>query len=241
MKNIIVLLTTTLLFIGCLSVTPSDRPDQSNLNTSTNTENPDIISLNNQEAKGSANQASTDHTQQSDITIQEDEPPNTEEKRIGNIPGYIPVSDNENEVIHVKHDDSQNVTFYQHYELYRYAENIMLYISLKGNSKDLRLGLMYNGSDWLFFDTAILTNENDNRLDMSFNSDDKHTDVYWDGSLYEKIDTLLLLEQIDLIETILKNGSIIKLQLSGARSEDYQIPENIVSALLDMIDFYRNL
>ena len=96
MKIIIVLLTTTLLFIGCLSMPPPDRPIQNNNNTDR------------QDSTGRANQASTER----DEIIYEDDSP----KR--NTPnGYVLISDEDNEVICKRHDEFQNVTFYQQRDL----------------------------------------------------------------------------------------------------------------------------
>jgi hypothetical protein len=66
-----------------------------------------------------------------------------------------------------------------------------LYIAVSENSKVLRLNLGYSGSGWIFFDKAILINDQGNNIQYTFNQSDLKRKVRYGGSVGESVDIAL--------------------------------------------------
>lgn len=151
--------------------------------------------------------------------------------------GYLPVSNSENEMIYKKYNEFKNISFYRHKAFFR-TSPIEIYIG-ESETTYLRIKFKYSGSGWIFFETATIINSEGSKVNFSFNSYDKETDVLSGNSVIEYIDESLsdyrAKEILNLINT---NVGVIKVRLSGKYYKDYILTESQINGLKEMLNKY---
>jgi len=161
----------------------------------------------------------------------------------------------ENPIFYVKKDDFKNVSFISHKECFHkdtISGPFKLYIVKGENSKALRILFSYFGSDWIFFENAILLNEEGRRVSYIFKSYDKTTEVI-SGNVFERMDYLLAtvmtlnektydlnLENVQQLQELLE-GKNIRIRLTGKYYKDYTLNYIQAKAFVDTIKYYIDL
>lgn len=143
--------------------------------------------------------------------------------------------------IYERYDDFKDVYFYKHSEFFDYEEPFEVYIVKESERKYIRAVFTYTGDDWIFFDNAIIMNENNDRQRFSFDILDKNNETYKDDDeikVCEKIDIVLSNEQIELLYNLCKKQNA-KMQLNGKKSKNYRNIDD--EAAVEVIDFYNSL
>jgi len=141
--------------------------------------------------------------------------------------------------LYIRNDEFKNVSFIQH----KYFFNIFIdhpisvYIAKTQSAKLLRAVFSYDGSDWIFFENAIIINNSGERLARTFKSYDKNTDVGSGGHVYESIDIVLTDAEVSQLMKLLEAGNV-KIRLSGKYYKEYSLNEDYINALMEILRLY---
>lgn len=155
--------------------------------------------------------------------------------------GYTLTSDNEK--IYTKYDEFDRKTLYKHRTFV--SETNRIPISLYGsklNSDSVSSSIIricYLGNDWIFYDSVILLNENNERLEYSINSTDKFTEVDSYGRVWEIYHHLLSVDETkNFFQFIIQKP--IRLRLDGKYQKDYVLDENRTESIIEMMKYLHN-
>jgi len=149
---------------------------------------------------------------------------------------YSPLTTKKDNNFYIKHDEFKNASFIRHKLFFnKYADlPLELYIVKDSN---LRITFTYRGSDWIFFDQAILLSSTD-RMEFSFKSYDKTTNVGYGGAVFESIDLYLSDQDSQKLLNILNASGDHKVRLTGKYYRDYILNKNKINALKEILDYY---
>ena len=157
--------------------------------------------------------------------------------------GYSPISKDENGKIYKKYDEFKQISFYKHKNfcyiggLY-YNRVIEIYIGENDNNKYLRMRFVYWGPSWIFFENATLINAVGNKIEFSFNSFDKKTDVLSAGRVEESIDFRLSDDKANNILDIISLNRELRLRLSGTYYQDYRLTKIQIKGIEEILNYY---
>lgn len=137
-----------------------------------------------------------------------------------------------------EYDDVSGITWYYnpYFTHYNNRNLISLYI---GNKKDegkvwLRLKMSYEGDDWIFFENAYLSYDENTKI-IFFR--DKETEVGNGGRVWEWIDVPVDTELLEYLHNFV-NGKSIKMRFSGKYSHTRAISNTERKALKDILLAY---
>ena len=152
--------------------------------------------------------------------------------------GYVPITDQKDEIFYVQHDEFKAVSFVRHKYFFGIFtdEPIEIY---EVKNKNLRVVFKYHGSDWIFFTNATLINSSGNKIAFNFKTYDKTTNVSG-GTVYESIDLYLSDSEAKKLLNLLSTAGNKKVRLSGKYYNDYILDNQKVLALTQIIEHYIN-
>ena len=153
--------------------------------------------------------------------------------------GYSPISNQKDESLYIKYDEFKDVSFIRHKYFFRIRADQPIEIYEVKNS-NLRIVFKYSGSDWIFFEKAILINSSGNKIEFNFKTYDKITDVRSGGTVHESIDLYLSDSEAQELLSILSVPGNKKVRLSGKYYKDYILYNNKLIALKEIIEHYFN-
>lgn len=156
---------------------------------------------------------------------------------------YKPINKESNQVIYKKVNEFNDDSYYRHktYFLSALPSSLYLYISERGNRKHLRGEFRYDGRDWIFFDNATILNSEKEKINFSFNSFDRNTNVKSSSNgVSEEFDVKINDSKAkDLLNLLKSNKGKIKLRLSGKNSHrDYVLKESHINSFIELLEFY---
>jgi hypothetical protein len=155
-----------------------------------------------------------------------------------NIPSGYTQYNADTSNIFIRNDEFKNVSFIQH----KYFFNIFLdqpliiYIAKNQNTKFVRAKFSYDGSDWIFFEDAIIVNSNGERMSWTFKSYEKNTDIGSGGHVYENIDIVLSADEVSKLIKLI-GGNNVKIRLSGKYYKEYSLDADYINALREILEF----
>ncbi|MBN2789914.1 MAG: hypothetical protein JXR69_06970 [Candidatus Delongbacteria bacterium] len=149
--------------------------------------------------------------------------------------GYKPMTNKEGEQLYIVQDKFNDVSFIRHKYFFGIFAKTPIEI-YEIENRALRIVFKYVGSDWIFFTKAIILGSQGDKIEFNFKSYDKKTDV--DKNVYESIDLLLTDSEVNKILSILSESGIKKVRLSGKYYKDYELNNNKVVALIEIIKHY---
>lgn len=148
---------------------------------------------------------------------------------------YTKISNDPEEKFYKINDQFTGATFiYHEYRLLNLLDSFSLYIGKYGLSSQLVANFRYSEDDWIFFDTALFVNSNNERLQISVQQNNRKVEM---GYVTESGKSILQRSEIDSLRSIM-SGDNVQLRLSGKYSKDYSIsPEQAVS-IIETIDLF---
>ena len=137
-----------------------------------------------------------------------------------------------------EHDDVSGITWYKnpYFKHYNDTNYVSLYIGKSSTSVWLRLRMSYEGDNWIFFENAYLSYDENTKTIIFDKYDDKKTDNGY-GSVWEWIDVKV----DDSLYSYLKdmvNGKSLKMRLSGKYTKTRTISSTEKKALQDVLLAY---
>ena len=156
--------------------------------------------------------------------------------------------------LRIDRDEFRNIAFIQSVVLnighgFTAPSPIELYIGILEDGNSLRLRATFNGSRWIFFNRAILINDQGGNIQYNFNTSDINRTVISGNHVRERVDvpfSAYLMgihteaEKIKELRQFL-NGTNIRLRLSGESYREYNISDRFVTALKDIITYYESI
>lgn len=139
-------------------------------------------------------------------------------------------------MIYQRYDEFKQQSFYRHKAFFKESP-IEVYIGYK-SEKYYRIKFIYEGSDWIFFESATIVNADGESLRFSFQSFDKITNVMSNGFVFESIDEPLSEDRVKkLLKIIEGNSRYVKVRLSGMYYKDYTLNEKHIKGLLEILNY----
>ena len=143
----------------------------------------------------------------------------------------------------IKNDEFKGVHFIDHNYFSNLSSGnipIKIYIGVQEKDTYLRLLFKYYGSTWIFFTTAIIINEEGDKLSWTFKSYDKNTEVV-STNVQESIDVSFSEPNITNLLDLFK-GENVRLRLYGEQYyKEYSLNEDYINALIEIIQLYKDL
>lgn len=138
-----------------------------------------------------------------------------------------------------KYDDISGITWYYNPYFTHYSnENLVsLYIGQKGTSVWLRLKMSYEGEDWIFFENAYLSYDENTKTIFFDEYRDKETDIGYGGRVWEWIDVSVNDDLLTYLKGMV-NGKTLKMRLSGKYTHTRILTTNERKALQDVLLAY---
>jgi hypothetical protein len=175
--------------------------------------------------------------------------------------------------LRISRDEFRNISFIESAILNGgfLSSPLELYIGISESTKTLRLRVTYYGSEWIFFEEAILINDQGGNLQYTFDifkldrdvlsgSKVRETvDVAFSSFIYENSEPGELSEKagenataisqigqhssVQKIKDLLEllNGTNVRLRLTGDKYQDYKISNAHLVALRNMIVYYETI
>lgn len=137
--------------------------------------------------------------------------------------------------IYKTRDKFQQCNFYQDKNPFHKNKSFDVYI-VEGTTNYVRLVFNYSGSDWIFFEKAIILNKNDETINFTFNSWDKETDVISAKKVVENADLVITREEAAKLKKVLEGG-FVRLRLQGKGYKTYLLK---TKGLVKLLDYYLN-
>jgi hypothetical protein len=173
----------------------------------------------------------------------------------------------------ISHDEFRNISFVQSVTLNGgfSSSPLELYIGINESGKILRFRATYNGNGWIFFDNAILINDQGGNIQYTFDRSQLDRDVISGGNVRESVDIAFStfvnadgeLAQLaakvgedttaslgigkhsdpEKIKNLLEllNGTNVRLRLSGDKYQEYKISDVHLVALKNVIGYYESI
>ena len=153
--------------------------------------------------------------------------------------GYKPREETEGKFFD-RYDEFQQITWIRHqfYDI-EGATLFELYIGESKGNHWLRGVFDYAGSDWIFFDSAIIIDTKGNRISINTPTYDKKTKVL-KGKVTETYDFLVSDSDAVKLRTILDDNTV-RLRFSGDVTKDYNFKQERIVALREIINYYFEL
>ncbi len=138
-----------------------------------------------------------------------------------------------------KYDDVSGITWYKnpYFTHYTNTNQLSLYIGKTSNSVWLRLLMSYEGDDWIFFENAYLSYDENTKTIIFDKYNEKDTDNGYGGRVWEWIDVKV----DDSLYSYLKemvNGKSLKMRLSGKYTNTRVISSTEKKAMQDILLAY---
>lgn len=140
-------------------------------------------------------------------------------------------------VLTKKYDDIKGINWYYSKKLRSSGSYMRLYMGQdKSGSVWLRLNMQYNGDDWIFFEHAYLSYD-ENTIEINFDKyNDKETDNGY-GDVWEWIDVSVD-SSIESFIKRLADGKSSKWRVSGKYSKTYTLSEKEKEGLKEILLAY---
>lgn len=138
-----------------------------------------------------------------------------------------------------EYDDVSGITWYKnpYFTHYNNRNLISLYIGQDGNSVWLRLKMSYEGDEWIFFENAYLSYDENTKTILFDKYDNKDTESGYGGRVWEWIDVNVDESLYDYLKEFV-NGKSLKMRLSGKYTRTRTISGNEKQALQDVLLAY---
>lgn len=159
------------------------------------------------------------------------------------VPNGYEQLNSEHQDVYISTDEFRQISFIRHKKFFHFfSENdpFEIYVAKTENYKSIRVKYYYSGSDWIFFDRAILVNDEGKRFVQTINTYKKTTKVLYDGHVLEYIDIALSNNAIDNLKEVL-SGTNVRIKFYGEYSKEYDFNKTYVNALREMLDIYENI
>lgn len=113
------------------------------------------------------------------------------------------------------YDDVSGTTWYEnpYYTHYNNKNLFSIYIGKKGDNIWLRLKMSYEGEDWIFFEQAYLSYD-ENTMQIPFNRYENKESDHDGGQVWEWIDVTVSDDLLSYLRGMV-NGKTLKMRLSG--------------------------
>ena len=136
------------------------------------------------------------------------------------------------------YDDVSGITWYKNpYFTHYNDENLMsLYIGKKDSNVWLRLRMSYEGDDWIFFEQAYLSYDENTKQILFNRYEDKESD-HDGGRVWEWIDVSVNDELLSYLKGMAK-GKSLKMRLSGKYTRTRNLGSSERKALQDVLLAY---
>lgn len=134
------------------------------------------------------------------------------------------------------YDDVSGVTWYKnpYFTHYNNTNLVSIYIGQQGNSVWLRLKMSYEGDNWIFFENAYLSYD-ENTIPVPFDRyENKKTDNGYGGQVWEWIDVPINDDLLSYLKGMV-NGKTLKMRLSGKYTHTHTLTTNERKALQDVL------
>ena len=138
-------------------------------------------------------------------------------------------------------DDVTGINWYKnpYFIHYNNTNLLSIYFGKEKSSIWLRLKISYEGSDWIFFESAYLSYDGNTEQIHFDEYRDKKTEV-GNGSVWEWIDVLLDKEKINYLREFSQSPNA-KMRLSGKYTKTRNISLNERKAIADILNGYEAL
>lgn len=138
-----------------------------------------------------------------------------------------------------QYDDISGRTWYYnpYFTHYNNKNLVSLYIGQEGTSVWLRLKMSYEGEDWIFFENAYLSYDENTKTILFDEYRDKETDNGYGGRVWEWIDVSVNDDLLIYLKGMV-NGKTLKMRLSGKYTHTRVLTTNERKALQDVLLAY---
>lgn len=156
--------------------------------------------------------------------------------------GYSKLENQDNENLWVNYDNFNNLTTVRHKYHFRMLANDPIELLVVSNESSNRLyaEFKYSGSNWIFFDKAILIDGDNNNVRFSVRRSNKINSVEYGGRVHERASVMLTGNSIETLSKILSSSDNIQVRLSGKYTKDYQLHPNHIQALREVLDHFKS-
>lgn len=138
-----------------------------------------------------------------------------------------------------RYDDVSGITWYHnpYFTHYNNDNLISLYIGKEGSRVWLRMKMSYEGEDWIFFENAYLSYD-ENTKSIPFDEyDEKKTDNGYGGRVWEWIDVNVDTDLLNYLKGMVE-GKTLKMRLSGKYTHTRTLSYNEKKGLQDVLLAY---
>jgi hypothetical protein len=146
--------------------------------------------------------------------------------------GYRSVSRRSN--IDFKVNRKAGTTVYRHRNL---EDSPLQYRIVKGKDKHLLMDVVYLSNGWLFFDTVLIVGNGEKIAFTDISEQDKQTEIH--TGVISEIYTVPC-KDIEKMEALV-SGDDLRMKIKGKEEKMYIIPGHQRKALLEMVEFYKDL
>lgn len=137
------------------------------------------------------------------------------------------------------YDDISGLTWYYnpYFTHYNNVNRVSLYIGQVGTSVWLRLKMSYEGENWIFFENAYLSYDENTKTIPFKEYGEKETDNGYGGRVWEWIDVSVDDALLEYLKDMV-NGKTLKMRLSGKYTHTRTLTTNERKALQDVLLAY---
>ena len=137
-----------------------------------------------------------------------------------------------------EYDDVSGITWYYnpYFTHYNNTNRTSIYIGSKETSVWLRLKMSYTGDNWIFFENAYLSYDENTRKIIFDKYDNKESDNSG-GSVWEWIDVSVDEYLLAYLEEMIK-GKSIKMRLDGKYTKTRNLSANEINGIKDVLLAY---
>ena len=138
-----------------------------------------------------------------------------------------------------EYDDVSGITWYYnpYFTHYTNTNNLSIYIGKTSNNVWLRLQMSYEGDDWIFFENAYLSYDENTKTIIFDKYKDKDTDNGYGGRVWEWIDVNVDESLYSYLKNMV-NGKSLKMRFSGKYTKTRTISSTEKKALQDVLLAY---
>lgn len=138
-----------------------------------------------------------------------------------------------------EYDDISGITWYYnpYFTHYNNKNLVSLYIGQEGTSVWLILKMSYEGDDWIFFENAYLSYDENTKTILFNKYRDKETDSGYGGRVWEWIDVPVYDDLLTYLKGMV-NGKTLKMRLSGKYTHTRILTTNEKKAIQDVLLAY---